>query len=197
MALGQLGDVHQALDALLDPDERTERHQLGDLAGHHLPMAWVRAKCRHGSSWVALSDSETRSRSMSTSSTSTVTSSPTCDGTRRVVVCFQDSSETCTGRRPAGSTNAPKLTIEDDDALADRALDQLVEELAADLGLGLLEPGAAGQHHVVAVLVQLDDLGLDLLADVRLQIADAAHLDQGRRAAGKPRRPMSRISRRP
>ena len=55
---------------------------------------------------------------------------------------------------------------------------QLVEELAAHLGLGLLQPGAAGQHHVVAVLVELDDLGLDLLADVRLQIADATHLDQ-------------------
>ena len=36
------------------------------------------------------------------------------------------------------------------------------------------------QHHVVAVLVQLDDLGLDLLADVRLQIADTTHLDQRR-----------------
>ena len=36
MALGQLGDVHQALDALLDADERTERNQLGDLAGHDL-----------------------------------------------------------------------------------------------------------------------------------------------------------------
>src|SRR5690606_40072293 len=38
--------------------------------------------------------------------------------------------------------------------------------------------GAAGQHHVVAVLVQLDDLRLDLAADVGLQIADATHLDQ-------------------
>ena len=36
------------------------------------------------------------------------------------------------------------------------------------------------EHHVVAVLVELDDLGLDLLADVRLQIADATHLDQRR-----------------
>ena len=62
--------------------------------------------------------------------------------------------------------------------LADGALLQLVEELAAHLGLGLLQPGAPRQHHVVAVLVQLDDLGFDLLADVRLQIADAAHLDQ-------------------
>ena len=36
VALGQLRDVHQAFDALLDADERTERHQLGDLAGHDL-----------------------------------------------------------------------------------------------------------------------------------------------------------------
>ena len=74
-----------------------------------------------------------------------------------------------------------------DHTLADGALLQLVEELAAHLGLGLLQPGAAGQHHVVAVLVQLDDLGLDLLADVRLQIADAAHLDQrGGQEAAQP-----------
>ena len=62
--------------------------------------------------------------------------------------------------------------------LADGALRELIEELAAHLGLGLLQPGAAGQHHVVAVVVQLDDLRLDLLADVRLQITDATHLDQ-------------------
>src|SRR5690606_11195411 len=34
--LGQLGDVHQALDAVLDPHERAERHQLGDHTGHDL-----------------------------------------------------------------------------------------------------------------------------------------------------------------
>src|SRR5208283_4929592 len=62
--------------------------------------------------------------------------------------------------------------------LADGALLQLVEELAAHLGLGLLQPGPPRQHHVVAVLVQLDDLGFDLLADVRLQITDTPHLDQ-------------------
>ena len=32
VALGQLGDVHQALDALLDAHERAERDELGDLA---------------------------------------------------------------------------------------------------------------------------------------------------------------------
>ena len=56
-----------------------------------------------------------------------------------------------------------------------------------DLGLGLLEPGAAGQHHVVAVLVQLDDLGFDLLAYVRLEVADPAHLHQrSRQEAAQP-----------
>ncbi|CAM5444770.1 hypothetical protein STENM327S_00054 [Streptomyces tendae] len=38
-----------------------------------------------------------------------------------------------------------------------------------------------GQDHVVAVLVQLDDLRLELLAHVGLEVADAAHLDQGGR----------------
>jgi hypothetical protein len=66
-------------------------------------------------------------------------------------------------------------------ALADLALAQGVEEGVAHLGLSLLQPGPAGEHHVVAVLVELDDLGFDLSADVRLQVADAAHLDQGRR----------------
>ena len=56
----------------------------------------------------------------------------------------------------------------------------MVRNVGAHLGLGLLEPGPAGQHHVVAVLVQLDDLGLELAADVRLQVAHPAHLDQRR-----------------
>lgn len=64
------------------------------------------------------------------------------------------------------------------DTLSDGAFLQVIQELAAHLGLGLLQPGATGQHHVVAVLVQLDDLGLDLLADVGLQVAHPAHLHQ-------------------
>ena len=60
-------------------------------------------------------------------------------------------------------------------------LDELVQELAAHLGLRLLQPGPTGQHDIVAVLVQLDDLGFERLADVGLQIANAAHLHQRRR----------------
>jgi len=56
-----------------------------------------------------------------------------------------------------------------------------------DLGLGLLQPGPPGQHHVVAVLVKLDDLRLELAADVRLQVAHAAHLHQrGGKEAAQP-----------
>ena len=51
----------------------------------------------------------------------------------------------------------------------------------ANLGLGLLEPRTARQDHVVAVLVELDDLGLEDLADVGLQVADATHLHERRR----------------
>src|SRR5262249_12315420 len=74
-----------------------------------------------------------------------------------------------------------------DHTLADGAFLQLIEEFAAHLGLGLFQPSPTRQHHVVAVLVQLNDLGLDLLADVRLQIANAPHLDQrGGQEAAQP-----------
>src|SRR5699024_10731560 len=66
------------------------------------------------------------------------------------------------------------------DAGADLALLQRLQEVVTDRRLGLLEPGTARQDHIVAVLVELDDLGLDLLADVGGEVADATHLDQGR-----------------
>ena len=71
-------------------------------------------------------------------------------------------------------------------AVADLADLEVVEELVARLLLGLLEVGAAAEHDVVAVLVELDDLGLDPLADVRLQVAHPAQLDErGRQEAAQ------------
>ncbi|MPN18474.1 hypothetical protein SDC9_165834 [bioreactor metagenome] len=62
-----------------------------------------------------------------------------------------------------------------------------MQERLTDLRLSLLQPGATAQHHVVAVLVELDDLGLEFLAHVGLQVADPAHLDQGgRQEAAQP-----------
>src|SRR5699024_8014004 len=71
--------------------------------------------------------------------------------------------------------------------LTDLPLAERVEELTTDLGLRLLEVGAAGQHDVVAILVQLDDLGFEFPADIRLQVTHPAHLDQrGRQETTQP-----------
>ncbi len=66
-------------------------------------------------------------------------------------------------------------------ALADLARLEVVEEVLALFLLGLLQPGPAGKHDVVAVLVELDDLGLEAAPDVRLQVTDPAQLDERRR----------------
>ncbi len=63
-------------------------------------------------------------------------------------------------------------------ALAALARLEVDQELAPLLLLGLLQPGPAGQDHVVAVPVQLDDLGLDDPAHVGLELAHPAQLDQ-------------------
>ena len=96
-------------------------------------------------------------------------------------MCFQDSSETWTRpSTPPRSTNAPKLTIEETTPERTWPFCSVLRKVGAHLGLRLLEPGTARQDHVVAVLVELDDLGLDLLAHVGLEVADATHLDERR-----------------
>ena len=181
MALSQLGDVHQALDALLDADERAERHQLGDLAGHDLadrvgagevpPRVFLSRLERQRHPLAVHVDVEHLDGDLVAHLNDLGRMVDVLPGQLGDVHQAVDSAEV---------DECAEVDDRADDALADGALLQLVEELAAHLGLGLLQPGAAGQHHVVAVLVELDDLGLDLLADVRLQIADATHLDQGR-----------------
>src|SRR6185436_12229054 len=181
VALGQLGDVHQALDALLDADERTERHQLGDLAGHDLadrvrpgveaPRVFLRRLERQGDALAVEVDVENLDGDLLAD----------LDDLARVVDVLPgqlgDVHQTVDAAEVDERT---EVDHRGDDTLADLAARELVEELAADLGLGLLQPGAPGQDHVVAVLVQLDDLGFDLAADVGLQVAHPAHLDQRR-----------------
>ena len=58
---------------------------------------------------------------------------------------------------------------------------EIVEERLALLLLCLFEPGSAGQHDVVAVLVEFDDLGLEVLPDVGLEVPHPAQFDQRRR----------------
>ena len=133
------------------------------------PACDVRSNSFQGSSWVALRESETRSRSRSTSSTSTSTSWPTVTTSWGWSTCFQLSSLTCTRpSTPPRSTNAPKFTIELTVPLRRSPFCRPFEELLAALALRLLEEGAAAQHDVVAVAVELDDLRLELGADERV-----------------------------
>jgi hypothetical protein len=111
-----------------------------------------------------------------------VTSSPTATTDDGWSTCFQDSSETCTSpSMPPRSTKAPKLTTEDTTPLRISPGFRLTRKFAALLALGLLEPCPPRQHDVVAVLVELDDLRLECLADVGLQVAHPAQLDERRR----------------
>src|SRR6266508_6368450 len=67
-----------------------------------------------------------------------------------------------------------------DHALADLTRLEVGEELVALLALRLLEVCASREHDVVAVLVELDDLGVEVPADERMEVAHPAQVDEGR-----------------
>src|SRR5690606_10040732 len=171
--LGELGDVHQALDALLDPDERAEGHQLGDLAGHDLtdlvgagevlPGVLLGRLQRQRDPLAVHVDVEHLDGDLVTD----------VDDLARVVDVLPGQLGDVDQTVDAAEVDE-RTEVDDggDDALADLTLLQLGQEALTDLGLGLLEPRAARQDDVVAVLVELDDLRLELLADVGLQVAD-------------------------
>lgn len=182
MTLGQLGDVHQALDAVVHPDEGTERHQLGDLTRHDLldgvgageltPRVLLGRLQRQRDPLTVQVDVQDLDLDLLAH----------LDDLGRVVdVLPGQLGDVHQAVHAAQVDEGAEVDDRGDDALADLPLLELVEELGAHLGLRLLQPGPAGQHHVVAVLVQLDDLGFELAADVRLQVTHPPHLDQGGR----------------
>ena len=182
VTVGELGDVHQALDAVLDGDEDTELDDLGDLAlddlagnvgaSEALPRILLSRLQGQGDTLTVEIDVEHLDGDLVAD----------LDDLRRVV-------DVLPGQ--LGNVDQAVNTAEIDEsaevndgghhALTDLALLELGQEGLADLGLGLLEVLATGQDHVVAVLVELKDLGLDLLADVRGEVADATHLNEGGR----------------
>ncbi|EGJ78183.1 putative 30S ribosomal protein S1 [Streptomyces sp. Tu6071] len=182
VALGQLGDVDQALDALVDADERAEGNELGDLAGDDLtdlvrpgellPRVFLRRLERQGDTLAVHVHVENLDGDFLAD----------LDNLGGVVDVLP--GQLGDVHEAVHATQVHEGTEVDDggdDAGADLTLLEGREEGLAHLGLGLLQPGTAGQDHVVAVLVQLDDLRLELLAHVGLEVADAAHLDQGGR----------------
>ncbi len=181
MPLSQLGDVHQALDTVLHPDERTERDQLGDLARHDLAD---RVGTRELAPRVFLGRLERERDPLAIQ-----VDVQHLDGDLladlnhlgRVVDVLPGQLRDV--HQAVHAAKIDKRAEVDDGGHHTRtnlALGQLVQEVAAHLGLGLLQPRAARQHHVVAVLVQLDDLGFQGLADIGLQVPDPTHLDQRR-----------------
>src|SRR5581483_779734 len=181
VALGQLGDVHQTLDALLDADERAERHQLGDLArddladrvraGEMAPRVFLSRLERQGNPLPIHVHVEHLDGDL-------VANLDNLGGV--VDVLPRQLGHVHQAVDPAEVDERAEVDDRRHDALADLALLQLVQELGAHLGLRLLEVGPAGQHHVVAVLVQLDALGFQRPADVWLEITNPTHLDKGR-----------------
>ena len=180
VALGQLGDVDQTLDALFDAYERTERNQLGDLAGNDLadlvgpgellPGVFLGCLERQGDALTLHVDVEDLDGDLLAD----------LDDLARVVDVLPGKlGDVHQPVDPAQVHERTEVDDRGDDTLADLTLLQGVEESLADLGLGLLEPGTAGQDHVVAVLVQFDDLGLELATHVGLQVTHAPHLHQG------------------
>ncbi len=182
MALGQLGDVDQTLDALVHADERTERNQLGDLAGHDLadlvragellPRVFLGRLQRQGDALAVHVDVQDLDRDLLADLDDLGGVVDVLPGQLGDVHQAVDATQVHEGT---------EVDDRGDHAGADLTLLKGREERLADLGLGLLQPGTAGQDHVVAVLVQLDDLRLELLAHVGLEVADAAHLHQGGR----------------
>ena len=63
-------------------------------------------------------------------------------------------------------------------ALTNLANLEVVEELISSFFLVLFEERAPAEHDVVAILVELDDLGLHDGADVRRKIAHTAQFDE-------------------
>ena len=179
MTFSQLGDVHQTLDTVANAYEGAERNQLGDLAGHDLTDL---VQTREGLPRIFLGCFQGQGHTLAVhvhlEHLDGDGGADLHDLVRMVNVLPAELGDV---HQTVDSTEVHERTEVDDrgdHALADLALLQLVEERLANLGLGLLQPGTTRQHHVVAVLVELNDLGLKFHADIGLEVTDTAHLDQ-------------------
>jgi len=139
--------VHQTLDALLDADERTKRHQLGDLPRHDLtdrvgtgemaPRIFLSSLERQRNPLAIHVDVEHLDGDLV---------AHVDDLGRMVDVLPRQLGDVHQAVDTAEIDERAEVDDRRHDTLADGALGQLVEELAAHLGLGLLQPGAAAQQ---------------------------------------------------
>ncbi len=193
VVVGQLGDVHQALDAVHDLDERAEGDDLGDLAlelvaqvvGVHHPLPRVLLgllEAQRDALAVAVDVQHLDRHGVADRE----------DLGRVVHVAPGELGDVDQAVDAVQVHERAEVDDVRDVALHDLAGLQAVQDLLADLLALLLQNGAAREHHVVARAVELDDLALDLLVDMnssRFCTRRMSTSDAGR----KPRTPRSMI----
>ena len=177
--LGHLRDVNETLDPLGHGDERPERHELGDLAaddvaggvlaGEHLPGVFLAGLQREADPLALHVHVEDLHLDLV---------AHLHDGPGVVDVLPGELGDVHEAVHAAEIDEGAEVHDAGHDALAHLTGRQRREEGVALLGLRLLEPGPPRQDDVVAVLVELDDLALEVLAHVGLQITHTAQLDE-------------------
>ncbi len=184
-----LGDVDQALDALLELDEGAVVGEADHLALDAVPTGYFSSARCHGSSWICFRPRLTRSVSGSNLSTMTRTSSPTSNISRRVADAAPGHVGDVEQAVDAAEVDEGAVVGEVlHHALEDRALLQVLEGLLLQLLALLLEQHAAREDDVAALLVELDDLELEALADELVEVAHRADVDLRARAGTPSRR---------
>ena len=179
VAVGQLGDVHEAFDAVFDGDEDTELNDLGDLAlddlarnvgaSEALPRIFLGGLEGQGDALTVEIDVEHLDGDLIAD----------LDDLGRVVDVLP--GQLGNVNQAVNAAQIDECAEVDDgghDAFTNLTLLELRQEGLTHFGLGLFEVLTTGKDHIVAVLVELENLGLDLLANVRGQVAHATHFDQ-------------------
>ena len=176
---GHLRDVHETLDAFANLHETTERHQLGDTAvdqlahlvraGELLPWILLGGLQRQADALTVEVDIEHLNGDLVANGD---------NGARVVDVLPRQLADVDETIHAAEVDERAERHDAADNTFADLARLEVGEEAVATFLLRLFQEGTTTEYDVVAVLVQLDDLGLDDLADVRHEIAHTAQLDQ-------------------
>ncbi len=182
MGVRQLGDVHEALDALRHADERSERDELGDLARDDLAGPVLALELLPGVLLGGLQRQRDALALQVDVQDLHLDLLPHVHDLGGVVNVLP--GQLGDVDEPVHSAQVhERAEVHDggDGALAPLPLGQGLQELLAALALGLLQEGPARQHDVVAVPVELDDLGLELLAHEGMEVADPPQVNEGRR----------------
>src|SRR5439155_3783861 len=176
--VGQLGDVDQALDPLTDPHEGPEGNELGDravddLSGLVLALElppWILLRRLEGERHALPSQVDVQDLNVDL-----LSHRHDLAGVINVLPGeLRDVDESV--HAPADVHEGSEVHDGGDHASAALPLLQALQERLPPLALGFLEEGPAGQHDVVPVAVQLDDLALERLAHIRVEVADPAQL---------------------